>query len=175
MITKAKSFLAVFFIALLSLDDKLAVKGSKTVPVIAFQPKRSLISEFKTESIPNGHVKTRDFTACLRYMAYFTSDSMTILETKQTAFGFYNNIGYVFLRPWNASTANDEYRRIIAFCKPYEPGYWISLCLRVELEGDSQTITFFQDGSLCFKHTFLDGHFEWLYFKENMAADDILR
>ena len=108
-------------------------------------------------------------------MAYVTADSMTILETKQTAFGFYNNIGYVFLRPWNASTANDEYRRIINFCKPYEPGYWISLCLRVELEGKSQTITFFQDGALCFKHTFLDGHFEWLYFKEKMAAGDLLR
>ena len=146
-----------------------------SVAIVAFQPKTRANFSFWTGDKPANLTRTRDFTVCFRYRTRYVSDVAYILETNQIKLSVYKKFGAVFLRPWNALTSNEEYRRVFLFCKTYEPGHWVSVCLRVKLEGNTQEVYFFQDGDLCFKQQFLDGTFEWMYFKDHLSLSDLLR
>ena len=160
----------LLFISIISVES-----SDQSVPVIKFKPKTAFaFSGEELDSVNAGFKRFSEFTVCFRYMARFGSDFFMI-ETNQIMMGSNINFGYVILRPWNGSTINDEYRRILPFCKPYVSGHWVSQCLRVKLEGKTQDITFVQDGKECFHHKFLDGDFEEIYLQENLSINDLLR
>ena len=148
----------------------------KHVAVVASQPKVSISHEFLTEDINKGFYSSKDLTVCFRYMTRFISDLdyILLIETIQFRLGVYKNYGVVFLRPFNSTVSNDEYRRVYRFCKSYEPGHWVSVCLRVTLHAKIQKISFFQDGGLCFHDKYLDGSFENMFFRNNVSLDDWL-
>ena len=148
----------------------------KRIAVVAFQPKVSISHEFLTEYVEDGFYSSKDLTVCFRYMTRFISDQAYILlvQTLQFRLGVYKNYGIVFLRPFNSTVSNDEYRRIFQFCKSYEPGYWLSVCLRVKLRANIQEISFFQEGNLCSHDKYLDGTFDYMLFPNNASLDDWL-
>ena len=148
----------------------------KRIAVVAFQPKVSISHEFLTEDVNKGFYSSKDLTVCFRYMTRFISDLdyILLIETIQFRLGVYKNYGVVFLRPFNSTVSNDEYRRVYRFCKSCEPGHWVSVCLRVTLHAKIQKISFFQDGGLCFYDKYLDGSFENMFFRNNVSLDDWL-
>ena len=150
---------------------------SDSVPVISFQPKKTFSSTFDDleQDITNGIHATQDFTFCFRYKTQIISDINMILETGQMKFGIGLKSAWIFLRPWNATTVNDEYRRVIKLCKFNKPGHWMSMCLRVKLRDNIQEIVFSQNEEVCFKQEFLGGSLGWIYFKKDLSIENILR
>ena len=151
--------------------------NTKSVTIAAFQP-QTWHQRSKFDGITNtdDYLKTKAFSVCFRYMTRFISDNhITLLDTHQMTFAIGKNFPFVLLRPWNASSLHDEYCRILKYCQFYKAGHWVSVCLKVKLDGRSQELTFIQDGDLCFKKTFDDGSFEWLFFREMTSIKDILR
>ena len=86
----------------------------KRIAVVAFQPKVSISHEFLTEDVNKGFYSSKDLTVCFRYMTRFISDLdyILLIETIQFRLGVYKNYGVVFLRPFNSTVSNDEYRRV---------------------------------------------------------------
>ena len=153
------------------------IVDSKAVSIVNFRPKKNWREWNESpKAITNKFFATKDITVCFRYMTYMNEDLMVLVETFQIKIMFKKSVGYVFLRQWNATASNDEYRRFIQSCKPYEPGHWYSICIRVKLAGKNQEITYFQDGKKCFQMKFSDGNFEWLYLKKGLTYfEDLLR
>ena len=107
-------------------------------------------------------------------MTRFLSDFAILVETNQIGVGITKKYAGLLLRQWNVSAPDAEYRRVVKFCKPFEPGQWVSVCLRVKLQGNIQEVSFSQNGEICFHEQFLDGTFEEIYFRETFSLEDIL-
>ena len=152
------------------------IEDSKSMRIVTFRPKKVWTDWYESPKvITNGLIATKDVTLCFRYMTFINKDPMVLIETAQLKIMFHYTYGYLIIRQWNATTSNDEYRRLIKPCKPYKPGHWFSLCIKVKLVGKTQEITYYQGGEKCFQTQFADGNFEWLYFKKRMTHfEDLL-
>ena len=177
-----KEILIIVILFIHKFDSKISENVSSkvtsdSVPVISFQPKKHFTSTFDDleQDISDGFHATQDFTFCFRYKTQIISDTNMILETSQIKFGTGIKTAWIFLRPWNATTVNDEYRRVIKLCKLNKPGHWVSMCLRVKLKDNIQEIVFSQNEEVCFKQEFLGGSLGWIYFKKDMSIENILR
>ena len=150
---------------------------TESVAVVSFQPSTQVMfkSSFESYDATEELVGTNVFTMCFRYMTRFLSGFECIFETNQMKFCVFQKYAFFLLRQWNVSSPNEEYRRVVTFCKPVEPGHWVSVCLRVKLQGNIQEVTFSQDGEICFHNHFLDGTFDVIYFKDKPSLNDTLR
>ena len=152
-------------------------KDDRSVSIVTFRPKKIWTNWIKSPTaITNRFIATKEITICLRYMTFKNKAPLVLVETAQIKLMFHKSIGFVILRPWNATTSNDEYRRIIKFCEPHKPGHWLSLCIKVKLLNNTQDITHFEDGRKCSHTTYSDGHFDKLYFQRGgKYFEDLLR
>ena len=169
--TLAMSFALFFLVCGENIED------DKPVNIVTFRPKKIWTEWIRSPTtINNRFIATKEITVCLRYMTFQNKAPMVLVETAQIKIMFHKSVGFVILRPWNATTSNDEYRRLIKSCKPYEPGHWLSLCIKVQLLNKTQEITLFQDGRKCFLTKHSDGNFEWMYFQRGKKYfEDLLR
>ena len=131
-------------------------------------------SDIKGVKVPqyDEHVKTRDFSFCLRFMTQFNPNYF-LINTNQVSFWLNQNHGYLYQKSLNATSRSDEYCRMFKFCKTYIPGNWMSICLSIKLNGMSQKITFFQDGKICSRVEYLDGDFEWLFWNPSNRLEEV--
>ena len=161
----------------LSLMNCIIANG-ESVAIVSFQPStqsnESMVKSNFERDAKEKLVATNVFTLCFRYMTRFLSDFAILVETNQIVVGITKKYAGLFLRQWNVSAPDAEYRRVVRFCKPFEPGQWVSVCLRVKLQGNIQEVSFFQNGEICFHEQFLDGTFEEIYFRETFSLEDIL-
>ena len=63
--------------------------------------------------------------------------------------------------------------RMYRFCSTYQPGQWVSICLRLKLTNQSQEMTLVQDGQICFHKQYSNPGFEWFYYKQNASVVDM--
>ena len=166
------------FILILSQILCTFAKGTlaKTLTVVELEPNTWDYYSFNdTYNINDDFLQTKELTICFRYMARFNRDYYVIVETHQLKLLIANDNSYVYLRSLNASTTNDEYRRILTYCKSYTPGHWMSMCLRIKLSENTQEILFYQNGNPCSEERYFDGDFEWIYFQKKLSLNDLLR
>ena len=153
------------------------IADSQPGGIVSFRPKKIWTEWIESPTaITNRFIATKEMTVCLRYTTFMNKSPMVLVENAQIKIMFDKSNGYLILRAWNATTSNDEYRRLLKPCKPFEPGHWLSLCIKVKIQAKIQEITYFQDGKKCFQTRFADGNFEWLYFQKGKKYfEDLLR
>ena len=140
------------------------------------------IVEFNAKSNPtikevkvlqqDGYIKNCKFSFCIRFMTHF-NPNFVLIDTNQVSFRLEENRGFIFLKPLNASSRNDVYSRMFQFCKTYIPGSWISICLTVALNKETQEITFFQDGTICSSEKYRDGDLEWIFLNPSISLEEM--
>ena len=121
----------------------------------------------------DGYIKTREFSFCVRFMTHF-NPNFYLIDTNQVRIYMKDNLGYIYLKPMKASSGYDWYSRMFQFCKTYIPGSWISICLTVALNKETQEITFFQDGTICSSEKYRDGDLEWIFLNPSISLEEML-
>ena len=160
------------FLHFILLNPILMVCSNSEQAIVEFNARSSpTIKEVKVLQ-QDGHIQTREFSFCLRFMTHF-NPNFYLIDTNQVSLYLEENRGYIYLKPMNASSGNDWYSRMFQFCKTYIPGSWISICLTVTLSRETQEITFFQDGTICSRAKYTDGDFEWVFFKPTISFEEM--
>ena len=146
--------------------------NTKNVAVIEF--KTSIVSTTTMENKPEKLLKrTHDITLCFRMKFHLPPAHLHLIKTDQVTLQIDETKGWLYLRSFNSSTQDGEYRRMIKYYKPYVLGHWMSMCLSIQLKGDKQEITVFQDGKLSFQEIFACADFEWIYHPSQISENDM--
>ena len=146
--------------------------NAKNVAVIEF--KASIASNSTTENNPEKLLqRTHDLTLCFRMKFLLPPARLHLIKTDQVTLQIDETKGWLYLRPFNSSTQDGEYRRMIKYYRPYELGHWMSMCISIQLKGDKQEITVFQDGKLSFREIFAYSDFEWIYHPSQLSEIDM--
>ena len=160
------------FLHFILLNPILMVCSNSEQAVVEFNAKSSSTAiELKALQLDR-HIKIRKFSFCLRFMTHF-NPNFFLIDTNQVSLYMEENRGYIFLKPMNASSRNDWYSRMFQFCKTYIPGFWISICLTVTLNKETQEITFFQDGTICSSEKYRDGDLEWVFLNPSISLEEM--
>ena len=148
------------------------VRGDATsLAVLDFKP----LSDVDTISVggsTNGLRGTREIAVCFRFLTQF-NPSFFLITTSQFNIWLKHDKGFVYMKSRNATTKNEEYCRMFPYCQKYVPGHWMSVCLSIKLKGQTQEITFSQEGQICAQKSYLDGDFEWMYVKPTIFVNDM--
>ena len=166
------------------LEERFEKIFGKRVPVIKFVTNTTANSDKVTTTNTNGNfelsqngslLKTHDITICFRFMFQVPRETK-IIKNDQFGLNLGYSEGWVSLRPRNETTRVEErpYQyRMIKFCKPFEPGQWMSMCVRIQLLKNIQKIKVYQNGKLCFQNVYEDGDFEWIYHRRHISIKNV--
>ena len=154
------------------LNPILMVCCNSEQAIVEFNAKSSPTAKELKALQQDGHIKIRKLSFCLQFMTHF-NPNFFLIDTNQVSLYMEKNRGYIFLKPMNASSRNDWYSRMFQFCKTYIPGFWISICLTVTLNKETQEITFFQDDTICSSEKYWDGDLEWVFLNRSISLEEM--
>ena len=145
------------------------------VPVVEFKTSSDTSSLSNEEIIQANFKTTNEIAFCFRFMNQ-NRRPYNLIVTDQLRIWFENdkffNI-FVYLIPFNTTSATQMQSRMFPFCKQYTPDHWVSVCFNIKLYQDIQDINFVQDGKSCFQTKFSGGNFDWFYLQETVRFHEM--
>ena len=162
-----KQEFVVNILKVLALSSILVI--AKDLAVVEFQAKTQV---FNNNIQEYGLLKTHEITICFRFMTRM-NPNFSFFNMNQLDIKLKDDGTFLTLKSWNARDLTESYSRMFQMCQTYVPGQWMSLCFSVKLTENRQEITFLQDGELCSENIFLDGNFDWIFYKSSITVADL--